>query len=330
MRKLVREEAARRRTFGNVRSLITTVHQGHRFVAVGSRLYFHKEWRTFTDFLLFYVRDVMSRTWWQTESAKDKQERHPVVQWFDHVVESQKNATREDDGTVSAVPDGIFSALRLLAYDLYVLRDHSKLQDEVVLRLRHRDQFQGARYELFVAATFIRAGLEFAFEDESDGRRKHAEFVATDPASGFVMAVEAKARQRMIKGQFDMATIRPPVKQLLDSAANKEPEHPLLVFLEVNLPPEPGEQMPTWVPHVNAVLTDIAAERNEWPFAGVLFTNRPHLYGEPGEPDPTKHFLVVWPNASPMPLPLMNTLAQAVTQYGSVPNEFPPEFSAGH
>jgi len=30
-----REEFERRRTFGNVRPLITTTHQGHRFIAVG-------------------------------------------------------------------------------------------------------------------------------------------------------------------------------------------------------------------------------------------------------------------------------------------------------
>jgi hypothetical protein len=78
-RRHMKKEAERRRKFGNVRPVITTVHQGHRFVVVGSRLYFHENWRTFTDFLLFYVRDVMGKEWWEAESAKPAQERHVIV-----------------------------------------------------------------------------------------------------------------------------------------------------------------------------------------------------------------------------------------------------------
>ena len=81
----VREEFERRRRFGNVRPLITTTHKGHRCIAVGSRLYFHQEWRTFTDFLLFYVRDVMGRPWWETEEAKKGFERHTILQWLRQV-----------------------------------------------------------------------------------------------------------------------------------------------------------------------------------------------------------------------------------------------------
>jgi len=320
-------EAKRRRTYGNVRPVITTVHQGTRFVAVGSRLYYHENWNTFTDFLLFYVRDVMGREWWEAETAKTGYERHPIRRWHDHFLSSQEKATRDENGLLSAIPDGTLSALLALAYDLYVLRDHSKLQDEVVRRLRHGEQFQGARYELFVAATFIRAGLEFAFEDESDGTSKHAEFVATDRDSGFVIAVEAKARQRTVKRPFDFATIQPGVKQLLDNAADKCPAQPLVVFVELNLPPEPANRVPSWVPHVNAVLRDIAAERRgRSPFAGVFFTNRPHLYGEAGEADPSKHYYAAWPDGSPMPDPLIDRLGHAATQYGNVPSRFPEEF----
>ena len=117
-----------------------------------------------------------------------------------------------ESGLVSAIRDGILSALLALAYDLYVLRNYSKLQDEVVARLRHPDQFQGARYELFVAATFIRGGCDIGYEDESDGSKKHTEFVAKHQKSGFEMSVEAKARQRHLRGDFDLATIRPGVR----------------------------------------------------------------------------------------------------------------------
>jgi hypothetical protein len=320
----MREEFERRRRFGNVRPLITATHQGHRFVAVGSRLYFHQEWRTFTDFLLFYVRDVLGRDWWTKQAAKQGYERHPVLQWHDRWVEASRTARPEEGGLVSGVPSGLMIALLLLAYDLYVLRDHSKLQD--VQRLRHRDQFQGARYELFVAATFIRAGFDFAYEDESDTRQKHAEFVATHKESGLVLAVEAKARQSAVKVPFDITSIRPGIRQLLVSAAEKKPVQPLIVFLEVNLPPEPRDQLPRWAPQVDEVVKEMVKDAGgEWPFAALFCTNRPHVYGQPDEPDPTKQFAFIRPHASAIPLSILQVLERAVGQYGNVPNFWPAE-----
>lgn len=328
LRRRMREESERRRKFGNVRPLITTTHQGHRFIAVGSRLYFHKEWRTFTDFLLFYVKDVMGRDWWEAEVGKKGYERHPILQWYDRFVEASKTAKREEGGVVSSVPDGLMMALVLLAYDLYILRDHGKLQDDVVQRIRQRDQFCGARYELFVAATFIRAGFDFAYKDESDTKVKHAEFVATHKESGSIFAVEAKARQRTVKAPFDVASIRPGVRQLLVNAAEKKPVQLLIVFLELNLPPEPADQPPSWVPHVNAVVQDIAQDNaGKSPFGAVFFTNRPHIYAEQDEPDPSKHYYAVWPANSPVPEDIINALGEAATQYGNVPSKFPSEFS---
>ena len=58
------------------------------------------------------------------------------------------------------------------------------------------DQFQGVRYELFVAATCIRAGFDIAYEDETDKTKKHPEFVATHRLTGQKISVEAKRRHR--------------------------------------------------------------------------------------------------------------------------------------
>jgi hypothetical protein len=54
----MRQEGARRDRLGNVRPLITTVDQDYRLIAVGSRVCYGKQWRTFTDFLIFYAQDV--------------------------------------------------------------------------------------------------------------------------------------------------------------------------------------------------------------------------------------------------------------------------------
>jgi len=327
LREHMRREAERKRRFGEVRPLISTLHQGHRFVAVGGRVYYNRDWRTFTDFLLFYIRDVMGKAWWDVEMARAAAERHPVLRWFDHWADASTQATRETDGLLTAIPDGIMSALLLLAYDLYVLRHHAKLQDAVVGRLRHADQFHGARYELFVAATFVRAGFDFEYEDETDTTCKHAEFVATFRPHNLKAAVEAKARRRMVtETTFDVTTIRPGVNALLTNAAEKATDIPLIVFLELNLPPEDA-QPPSWITEVRQVLADVVAVREgRSPFAAVIFTNRPHVYGLPGEPDPARHVYAMWPDVSGLPEDLIDALGNAAHQYGNVPSRFPDDF----
>ncbi len=326
-REHMRRKAERKRRYGEVREPISAVHQGYRFIAVGSRLYYDQHWRTFTDFLLFYVRDVMGKPWWDAEIAKPVAERHPIVRWFDHWVNASEQATREEGGLLSAVPDGTMSALLLLAYDLYILRHHGKLQDEVVTRLRHADQFPGARYELFVAATFVRAGFDFEYEDETDASRKHAEFIATFRRDNFKAAVEAKARRKKVTATtFDVTTIRPGVKELLVNAAEKATDIPLIVFVELNLPPE-GSQRPRWIPEVQRILAEIAGENGgRSPFAAVIFTNRPHVYGLPGEPDPSRHVYAMWPGSAGLPEHLIDALGNAAHQYGNVPSIFPGDF----
>ena len=42
------------RTYGQVRPIVHGDFQEHKFVAVGSTLYWSKDWKSFTDFLLHY------------------------------------------------------------------------------------------------------------------------------------------------------------------------------------------------------------------------------------------------------------------------------------
>jgi hypothetical protein len=324
LRQRIQAEAKRLDRLGQVRPVITAVHQGHRFVAVGSRLYYDKKWNTFTDFLLFYVHDVMGPEWWREQRAASGV-RHPLLTWYDHIVNISPTLPRTPSGLIHATPDGMMTAYLMVAYDLYILRDNNKLQDDVVRRLRDRVQFEGARYELFVAATFIRAGCGFTFDDESDGKRKHPEFVATDPSTRLEFAVEAKARQGVRRPPFDIATIRPAVRDLLLNAARKKPRHPLVVFLEVNVPP--GVDLPIWVGLVDDVVKEVTGGHSEQPFAAVLSTNRPHLYGEPGQADPVKGYSVVLPTGSPVTLELAERLVKAVSQYGHAPSLFPDDFT---
>ena len=69
---------------------------------------------------------------------KQQNERHPIIKWHEHFVDLSRGQQPDPaTGLLSAVRDGILSAFLTVAYDLSVLRNYSKLQDEVVIRLRH-------------------------------------------------------------------------------------------------------------------------------------------------------------------------------------------------
>ncbi len=326
-------EQTRVQRFGQVRPIIHTEFQGHKIVGVGNRIYWGKEWKTFVDFLLFYIRDVMTLEWGQADLAKPLADRHPIMQWHDGLTRFLKSGTPVEGGRREGIPDGPTQAYLALAYDLYIVRDHLLLQDRMLQRLRHPDQFQGARYELFVIATFLRAGYTIAFEDETDPRSQHHEFIATHLATGQVVAVEAKSKHRSGVLGFrgtpkDRAEWTAGLRRLLREALEKPTPHPRVIFLDQNLPAEaPRDQVDGWLKEMIGML-DAPLHKNGGcsPWNLVVLTNHPYHYGPEGAPAPREQGLAHLPN-EPMtvlanPVPLF-ALMEAVGQFGKIPSEFP-------
>jgi hypothetical protein len=325
-------EHQRRQKFGEVRPIIHAEHQGRRLVAVGSRIIYdrpgeNKRWNTFIDVLMAYIRLPLGSGWGKRELLKPLADRHPVMQWYDHVCNLQKNTARlEANGLYSMQMDGVTSAFLHLAYDLYVLDDHQKLQKEVLKRLRRRENFAGARYELLVAATFIRAACSIAFEDERDSSRRHPEFVATYRETGFVFSVEAKARQRTVGISHGDTRLKAGVRDLLLDAATKETMRPYVVFVDVNLPPDDPKGPPTWAEEVTQTARDVVAQIGHCPFDLIVFTNIPHHYSEVGGPDPAKHMYFWLPKAfrpSRLPPVVEAAIVRAASQYDNIPQDLP-------
>jgi hypothetical protein len=320
------DRESRRLAYGNVKDIISTEFKGQRVVAVGDQLFASSAFRTFPDFLFAYVKQVLGSGWGENELRKPLGERHPVMQWYDHFCHARAERKPGPDGVYSMEPDGICAAYLYLAYDLYVLRHHALLQEEVLRRLRRADQFRGARYELLVTAVFIRAGFDIEFEDESDSSKKHPEFIAVHKDSGFRMALEAKARHRHVATVLANPPKEPRVDGLLRNAAAKAGGIPYAVSVDVALPPEPASNVPSWIPQVQSELASIIDElEGKNPFDLVFFTNVPHQYGESGEGDPARHYYAVWPEGSRIPDSLVEALGAAFEQYGRVPNGFPRE-----
>jgi len=140
---------------------------------------------------------VLGRDWILTESQKPLENQHQIVQLHGALFRQLRNASVDHNGDFAFSPCGSSNYFYSLAYDLFVLQDAGVLNARVLQRLKDKGQFQGARHEIFVAATCVRAGFKIEYEDESDGTTTHSEFIAQHAESGATIAVEAKSRHRL-------------------------------------------------------------------------------------------------------------------------------------
>jgi len=196
--EILKQEHQRQARFGQVRPAIHADWQGQKWVAVGKQLLNSPKWKTPADFFSDYLKHVMTPEWGTAELAKPLPDRHPVMQWYDAMCRLQALTKQQGgpDDVFGVAPSGAMRAYLLLAYDLYILQHHGLLEARLLHRLRHKDQYQGARHELFAAATCIRAGFDIKYEDESDRSSMHTEFAATHRQTGLSICVEAKSKHR--------------------------------------------------------------------------------------------------------------------------------------
>lgn len=307
--QLQRQEQERVLRYGEIRPQISMGFQGHRFVAVGSRLHYSKDWKFFPDFLRDYVPAVFGKQWGDAELAKPEHERHPVVQWRVEAIRYMNTQQPQPDGMYATLPNGFLGAYMAFAYDLYTVQHNGRLDDLVLTRLKNRDQFQGARHELFAESTCLRAGFIIEREDERDGNRRHAEFAARHGATGQFVSVEAKSKHRA--GVIAMPGVPQPHEKLslrfgglINDALAKNPLHPLVIFLDTNLPTRAADRL--YVPQslnpfapsrlMGSLLGRIRAEHNGAdPYALLVFTNHPHHFAQANEIDPRRSLLSVLP-----------------------------------
>jgi len=226
----------RERQQGRGRPIISAELNGVRFVAIGNQIAYGK-WQTFQDFLLHHIRARFGWEWGQAQQAKPESEQHPFVRWLKVLSGLMESHTTNHSGMNSMPEYGAARAVLGLAYDLYVIEHHAKddadrrAHERLLARLRHPDQFLGARHEARAAGILLRAGFDLTWEDEQSRREGgHGEFVATFPQTGRSFWVECKMRQP----EDDEGTAK--FTHLVSAALQKETELERLVFVELNLP----------------------------------------------------------------------------------------------
>ncbi len=336
------QEQERIRRFGHVQPPISMDHAGYKMVAVGSRLYWAKNWKTFHDFLISYIAAALGKEWGDAELKKPFEDRHPVAQWYHGLCELQAKHVEEPGvGKIYSAPaTGPAMAYLALAYDLYTLEHHALLQQKLANRLKHKDQFQGARYETYVAAAFVRAGFDIQLEDEGDPSMSHCEFAATHRATGARYSVEAKSRHRPgFLGQpgspKPLSGIEADVSTLLARALRKRADHDRIIFIDVNVPPQEGSVFEAaWFKKVASQvrrLEETQRINDRWPAAFVFFTNHPYHYVGSDAPEPGRNTIFTAIN---MPefrradvdlvtkYPAIKELFDSVVHHTEVPHEF--------
>jgi hypothetical protein len=196
---LVREHAekARRAQFEPPAS-ISTLFKGKRIRALGAKILVREPSETFHEFLIALLQATLGKKWHDEQARSAEEQRHVVWDWLQEwrtLGARSRPPDQPDDLPHSAPATGAAQAVVSLAEDLYRIQQRlGKLPKRLRERLRLRDQFQGARYEAAIAATFIRCGFKLTWNENKT--TKGPEFFADHPATGDSLAVEVKSRHR--------------------------------------------------------------------------------------------------------------------------------------
>jgi hypothetical protein len=309
-------EKARERQFGRIKPIIHADFKGQKVVAVNNTLHRGK-WVTFSDFLYDYLKIKFGKDWWLAEVKKGEATCCPVITWARKLYEHQKTAGVQEGGLFSADPNGPMGAYYSLAYDLFVLEDNKSLQESLLDRMRTSDRptFWGARYEAMVAATLIKAGFDLTYEDESDNRKTHPEFLAIHRDTAEQIDVEAKKRNRSVAPQSE-SDVRLNIADLLKSAMKKFSGRPFVIFLELDLPPIDGDPLrKPWFKELLDSISDSGTRDSDGKDSCnlIVFTNYPTDNPQDASKYPPQTYIVSQSMVPKVPLKNNSHLSEIIS-----------------
>lgn len=276
--RLEARELQRIRQQGLGRPIMSSNHPaGGRVVHVGDSERIPSKAAVFQDFLVDYLGRALGKDWIDAEMRKPFNDRHTIVQWFE-IFNRQRKASRRVGEYHMFTGTGASNAFVGLGYSLYLMRHNVDLLALMITRLKARQEFQGAYYEVSIANILIRAGFKLTLEDETDQSSKHCEFAAISNNTGQVYSVECKARsvpgvlhkpiQSASKRQGPLSQIKSHLKLALQKPSKGE----RLVFIDINTP-ETRQNPPTWLEDAAGILEDYEKTSTTGKRAFVFVTN---------------------------------------------------------
>jgi len=321
------EENVRKERFGKVRPEIVTEAFGRTLVGVGSKILGSEEgkkWLTFPDFLLDYVAHIFGREWWDDELRRSFLDRHPVMQWRCQIIDHIRKHSKVPGQPTGFNPTNFIAAFNSFAYDVYTVDHNGRLDNFLLQRLRNKAEFEGARHELCAEATCLRAGFTIKHENQKDTKARHAEFVAIHSSTTQQIAVEAKRRRRQASKNADFR-----FEHLINDAIKKNPSHPLVIFLDTNLPTAVAEDFfgedDRELSRPMQTIVDRVRENHGGfdPYNMIIFTNHPHsLSSEEGRLPIgfSTSCISMVPSRPPVDPKVLLELQRASLLYYNVPN----------
>jgi len=298
-----------------------------RAVAIWNTLIFRQPTETFHEFLIEVpLKTYFGEEWYKAEMAKLEADRHIVVRWlaaYREQGQKHRPANHQKGEVYSAPATGETTELIALAHDMYLLQKVNRLPGGLMNRLHNYDGFQGARYEIAVAAAFVKCCFEIEWIEDLSA--KHPEFIARHPHTREEVAVETKSRRRRGVLHHPGTTrpveeLRADVDRLYRDALQQDPgNRPFAVFLDVNLPPNTtADGVAGWQREI------VGRWKANEQLALLGFTNFAWHYSG-NAPSRPPEFLLTVPTTSARPLTSAETLEclrLALDTYGVCANEY--------
>jgi hypothetical protein len=314
------------------------IANGKKVWALGNKVYVREQiHETFHDFLIFILAEKLGSQWMAEQQSFKESDRHYVyfcfekyMEWRDSLIKkSSLLPTQKWEG----VPNGWTKHLFCLAFDVASLEHTSDIPETLLKRLRNKKEYQGARYEIAIAAIFARLGFSIKWIDPRVDRLKHCEFIAVS-ATGSSIAVEAKSRHKNgvihEPGESDHENNSRgnKIKQLINKARLKSEygKMPFMIFIDVNAHMGPAKKW-TEIPWVKDILllarrsTPITAQDPDLCTA-TYFTNFSFHYHEGRESNFQEHLSAIpqYTRFSPDDPHIFANLQLALKNYGHIPN----------
>jgi len=246
----------------------------------------------------------------------------------------KKDLVHGPNGTTGAFPDGWTFNLLSLAFDIsMIIHRAEKIPKDLINRLRNKNEFQGARYEIAVASIFARIGCEIKFIDNKNNNERHPEFYAEIPSEKIKVAVEAKSRRRPgvihESGEAEISNLRKTrVVPLINEALKQNPDNmPFVIFIDINQPHSLSQSPEEHVKRLVKATTNLKSSSSVKPddFSLIYFTNYSGQFLQEEQMVKTYSTFVL-PQFSKYPInnsSFLPKLQKAVNSYGYIPNLTP-------
>jgi hypothetical protein len=327
--------------------LSSTIMGDTRFRIVWNGVWHYPQEETFHQFLDALVVKTLGKDWFEQQLLLPIKNQNAIVRWRTAILSLLRKPGDADDAVSTGhTLTGPAKAYQCFGYDLYWLQLVHRLPESLIERLKDFQAFQGARYEVLIAAVFARAGFEIEWIDDAKVASKHPEFIATHKKTNKKVGVETKSRRRPGAMNY-IGTVTPEthlkgdVFDLYDKAIQQAPEGgiPFLIFIDPNVPASmpkyapayssfPVETFP-WMTEIRDRLVsgwnDASEPSSE---SAVFITNFAFYYGNDEEPSPTgmcSFFPSLKPKVSllgdPMIEEMIDDLMYCLLHYAEVPRQ---------